>query len=138
MARHPRSPRSKCTSGEPYLASYTKKWSNTEDTKVMQATEKGNIWGGGHYLHIQYSTPTELATFTRKRHLNSDLTAHKSLYHLQKGLDGTSIQTIPPERYKWRVEMQWEELYKARKSSKKVDAHLTHKKKWARENWNSL
>ena len=31
----------------------------------------------------------------RKRHLNNDFTAHNSLYHLQKGLNGTSIQIVP-------------------------------------------
>ena len=31
----------------------------------------------------------------RKRHLNSNFTAHSSLYYLQKGLDGTSIQITP-------------------------------------------
>ena len=100
-----------------------------ENTKVMQAMEKGNIWGGGHHLHILYSAPTKPAAFIRKKHLNSDSTAHKSLYHLQKGLNETSIQTTPPETYKWRAEIQWEELYKARNSSEKMDAHLTPKKK---------
>ena len=66
-----------------------------EGTRVVQATEKGNIWEGGHYFHIQCSAPTELAAFMRKRHLNSDSIAHSSLYLLQKGLDGTSIPMIP-------------------------------------------
>ena len=104
-----------------------------ENTKVMQAMEKGNIWGGGHHLHILYSAPTKPAAFIRKKHLNSDSTAHKSLYHLQKGLNETSIQTTPPKTYKWRAEIQWEELYKARNSSEKMDAHLTPKKKKMRE-----
>ena len=34
----------------------------------------------------------------KKRHLNSDSTAHNSLYHLQKGPNGTSIQIIPLRR----------------------------------------
>ena len=66
-----------------------------EEVKVVQATKRKNIWEDGHYLHIQYSAPTELAAFMRKRHLNNDSIAHNSLYHLQKGSDGTSIQIIP-------------------------------------------
>ena len=31
----------------------------------------------------------------RKRHLNNDSIAHNSLFHLQKGSDGTSIRIIP-------------------------------------------
>ena len=69
-----------------------------EEVRVMQATKKENIQEGGHHLRIQCSTPIELATFMRKRHLNSDSTAHNSLYHLQKDLDGTSIQIIPLRR----------------------------------------
>ena len=65
-----------------------------EEVKVVQATKKKNIWEDSHYLHIQYSTPTELAAFMRKRHLNNDSIAHNSLYHLQKGSDGTSIRII--------------------------------------------
>ena len=34
----------------------------------------------------------------RKRHLNSDSIAHNSLYHLQKGSDGKSIQITPLRR----------------------------------------
>ena len=66
-----------------------------EEVRVVQAMKKENIWEGGHHLRIQQSTPIELATFMRKRHLNSDSTGHNSLYHLQKDLDGTSIQIIP-------------------------------------------
>ena len=66
-----------------------------EEVKVVQATKKKNIREGGHYLHTQYSAPTELATFMRKRHLNNDSTAHNSLYYLQKGSYGTSIPIIP-------------------------------------------
>ena len=61
---------------------------------MVQTMENGNIWEGGHHLRIQCSTPTELAVFMRNRHLNSDSTAHNSLYHLQKGPDGTSIRII--------------------------------------------
>ena len=61
----------------------------------MQATKKGNISKGGRYFYIQCSAPIELAAFMRKRHLNSDSTAHSSLYLLLKGLDGTSIPVIP-------------------------------------------
>ena len=49
---------------------------------------------GTHHLHIQCSTPTKLAAFMRRIHLNSDSTAHNTLYHLQKSLDGTNIQII--------------------------------------------
>ena len=66
-----------------------------EEVKVVQATKRKNIWEDGHYLHIQYSAPIKLAAFMRKRHLNNDSIAHNSLYHLQKGSDGTSIQIIP-------------------------------------------
>ena len=71
--------RSKCTSEEPYLDPYTREWSTMEEVRGVQATEKGNIWEGGHHLHIQYFAPTELAAFMRKRNLNSDLTAQNSL-----------------------------------------------------------
>jgi len=66
-----------------------------ENTRVVHATEKGNLWEGGHHLHIQCSAPTVLTAFMRKRHLNSDSTTHNSLYHLQKGPDETNIQIIP-------------------------------------------
>ena len=69
-----------------------------EEVRVVQVTKKENIWEGGHHLHIQYFAPTKLAAFMRKRHLNSDLTTQNSLYHLQKGLDGTNIQIIPLRR----------------------------------------
>ena len=95
----------------------------------MQAIEKGNIWEGDHHLYIQYSVPIKLAVFMRKRHLNSNSTAHKSLNYLQNGPDGTSIQTILLETYKWRVEMQWKGLYKARNSPGKGEAHSAKKKK---------
>ena len=66
-----------------------------EDTKVVHATEKGNLWEGGYHLHIQCFAPTVLVAFMRKRHLNNDSTAYNSLYHLQKGPDRTNIQIIP-------------------------------------------
>ena len=69
-----------------------------ENTRVVHATEKGNLWEGGHHLHIQCPIPTELAAFIRKRNLNSDSTTHNSLYHLQKGSDRTNIQIIPLRR----------------------------------------
>ena len=34
----------------------------------------------------------------RKRHLNSSSTTHNTLYHLQKGLDGTRISVVPLRR----------------------------------------
>lgn len=46
---------------------------------------------GNHHLYIQCFAPIELATFIRQRHLNNDLTAHNTRYHLKKGPDGTSI-----------------------------------------------
>ena len=136
MTCRPRSSRSKCTSEEPYLVPCTRKWSTTEDIRIMQAKEKGNIWEGDHHLYIQYSVPIKLAAFMRKRHLNSNSTAHKSLNYLQNGPDGTSIQTILPETYRWRAEMQWEGLYKARNSLGKGKAHSAKKKK--KKNWSLL
>ena len=55
--------------------------------------------------------------FMRKRHLNNDSTTHIPLNHLQEGLDGTSIQTIPPKTYRWRAKMQWGGLYRERNST---------------------
>ena len=129
MTCRPRSSRSKWTSGEPYLVPCTRKWSTTEDIRIMQAKKKGNIWEGDHHLYIQYSVPIKLAAFMRKRHLNSNSTAHKSLNYLQNGPDGTSIQTILPETCRWRAEMQWEGLYKPRNSPRKGEAHSAKKKK---------
>ena len=61
---------------------------------LWKTTESENIWEGGDHLHIQYFVPIELAAFIRKKHMNCDFTAHNSLYHLQKGPYGTSIQII--------------------------------------------
>ena len=69
-----------------------------EDTRVVHATEKGNLFEGGHHLHIQCFALTVLAAFMRKRRLNNDSTAYNSLYHLQKGPDRTNIQIIPLRR----------------------------------------
>ena len=74
-----------------------------EEIRVVQAIEKGNIWEGGHHFRIQYFALIELAAFMRKRHLNSDSTAQNSLYHLQKGLDGTNIRIIPLRRTNGRL-----------------------------------
>ena len=80
--------------GMPQLSAYTHNQDTMEDIRDVQIEKRGNICRNYHHLHIQCSTLTKLVAFMGKRHLNSDSTAYNTLYHLQKGLDGTSIQII--------------------------------------------
>ena len=70
-------------------------WKTSE--KCKQRREEISV-EGNHHLHIKCFAPTKLAAFMRKRHLNNDSIAHNTLYHLQKGPNGTNIQTIPLRR----------------------------------------
>ena len=70
----------------------------------------------------------------RKRHLNNDSTTHIPLNHLQEGLDGTSIQTIPPKTYRWRAKMQWGGLYRERNSTGNGMNILERKRKRKKKN----
>lgn len=133
QAHRSRSPRSHGTSGCPNYPPTPKSrtpWKLLEMCK--QRRDEISI-EGNHHLHIQYSAPTELAAFMRKKHLSSNLTAHKSLSYLQNGLNGTSIQTILPETYRWRAKMQWAGLYKAKKLPCKGRCTFNTKKKWKEE-----
>ena len=88
----PRSPTNNSTSGclscPPAPKSRTP-WKTSK--KCKQRIEEIYVEGNNH-LHIQCSASTELAAFMRKIHLNNDTTAHNTLYHLQKGPNGTNIQ----------------------------------------------
>ena len=129
MTHHLRSPRSKCTRENLVWFLAPENEVPLKELESCKQQKKRKIWEGDHHLHIQCSVPTVLAAFIRKRHLNSNSIAHKSLSYLQNGLDRTSIQTILPETYKWIAEMQWEGLYKGRNSSKKGDAHSAQRKR---------
>ena len=84
--------------------------------------------------HSMLSAPTKLVVFMTKRHLNSDSTAHNSLYHLKKGPNGTSIQVIPLRRTGGRLrynnkKIKKKRLYKERNPSRKGDEHFKNLKK---------
>ena len=90
----PRSLKICSTSGHPNYPPTPKSRTLWKPSKMCIQRNKEISVEGNHHLYIQYSTPTELTAFLKKRHLNCDFTALNTLYHLQKGLDGTSIQVI--------------------------------------------
>ena len=94
----PRSPRSRSTSGCPNCPPTSKSRTPWKPSKTCKQRRGEISVKGNHHLHIQCSASTKLAAFIRKRHLNSYLTAHNTLYHLQKGPNGTSISIVPLRR----------------------------------------
>ena len=65
----------------------------------------------------------------KKRHLNRSFTAHNTLYHLQKGLDGTSISINTLRRTGERLRFIKGDYIKEMNPSRKGDERQKQKER---------
>ena len=107
QANHPRSLRSRGTSRCPSCPPTPKSKTPWKPLETCKQRREEILEESNHHLYIQCSAPIELTTFMRKRYLNSDSKACNSLYHLQKGPNGTIIQITPLRRTCGGLRMAW-------------------------------